>query len=74
MTQMKKFRVYVRFETRISTEVMATDKENAQAQIDALDLTEATRHFCNREWDNWEINGGIYKVKEVVTDTREIEV
>ena len=73
MTQMKKFRVYVRLETRISTEVMATDKEHAKAQIDALDIHEGLQHICGREWDCWETSGGVYKANELVMETKEVE-
>lgn len=74
MPNLKKYRVYVRFETEISTEVLAKDEEAAKRQIGELDFSEAVKHLADREWDCWEYYGGVKKVREVVVHSREIEV
>lgn len=49
MPNLKKYRVYVRFETQICTDVLAKDDEAAKMQIDELDFSEAVKHVCDRE-------------------------
>ena len=73
MAKKKKFRCYVEFHARISTDIMATDKETAKAEIDKIDLSDAVKKFARRKWSCWQLNGGCTKVKEVVTVKREIE-
>ncbi len=74
MPDLKKYRVYVHLDTRISTDVLAKDEEAAKRQIDALDYSEAVKHLCDREWDFLEMCGGVSKAREVVVRSQEIEV
>lgn len=74
MPDLKKYRVYVHLDTRISTDVLAKDKDAAKRQIDSLDFSEGVKHVCDREWDFHELSGGVSNVKEVVIHSHEIEV
>ena len=68
----RKFRVYVHFETVISTVLEAKDKEEAKAIIDAEPIEITTMN--GREYYQWECHGGVQKVREIVKETREAEI
>lgn len=74
MPNLKKYRVYVHLDTRISTDVLAKDEEAAKRQIGTIDFSEEVKHFADREWDFHEMSGGVSKVREVVVHSHEIEI
>ena len=69
----KKFRVYVKLKARISTDIMASSKEEAKALINSINLNDSLKNIDGREWDVWQSSNGVERVSEVVKTTSEIE-
>ena len=73
MAKNRKFRVYVEFTTRLSTDVFAESAESAYESIDKFEFSKALDKLGGRRWQSWELHGGVKKVCEVLKRTEEYE-
>jgi len=73
MAKRKKYRVYVEFATRLSTDVSAESAVAAKESIDRFDYSKALESLGGKKWKSWELHGGVKKVCEVRKRIEEYE-